>query len=373
VADDDGQLAVDQPNYASYKREATEVAATRSRMLRSAPPLRRGALLIRGPSAWQSGSPSLRCIVKNAAPRPGHMSCNYLPTHFGGRFSEKASAPRYNPATAAIDLTAGYFACSAMRCSSGDREVVDCLFGGADRHRAVLADGLRQRSRDERFACRHHLVDEAELVAFLGGDVPRGEDHAHGRASDRSGAAGGAIRRRAREADVRLGHATSHSEAMMRSQASAISKPPPIATPLTAAMTACRSRNAKSARRIRRRPSRAAAGRPAFQIVAGTERLIPGAGDDRDPLLRSAEKSSNILFQFEMRVDMQGVINFGRDSVTTVIGPLRVTLENFKSMFAPFLFCGEEFVAWILARSRRPIPSITQGACASQAIFHCLT
>src|SRR4030081_3589139 len=36
-------------------------------MQRSAPRLRRGALLIRGP--WV---PALRCIVKNAAPRPGH-------------------------------------------------------------------------------------------------------------------------------------------------------------------------------------------------------------------------------------------------------------------------------------------------------------
>ena len=43
------------------------------RMLRNAPRLRRGALLIRGPSsishAWV---PALRSSVKNAAPRPGH-------------------------------------------------------------------------------------------------------------------------------------------------------------------------------------------------------------------------------------------------------------------------------------------------------------
>jgi hypothetical protein len=38
-------------------------------MLRSAPLLRRGALLIRGLSI-----PALRCIVKNAAPRPGNES-----------------------------------------------------------------------------------------------------------------------------------------------------------------------------------------------------------------------------------------------------------------------------------------------------------
>jgi hypothetical protein len=34
----------------------------------------------------------------------------------------------------------------------------------------------------------------------------------------------------------------------------------------------------------------------------------------------------------------------GRDSVTIVIGPLRVTSENFRSMFAPVsIFCGAEY------------------------------
>jgi len=34
----------------------------------------------------------------------------------------------------------------------------------------------------------------------------------------------------------------------------------------------------------------------------------------------------------------------GRDSVMIVTGPLRVTLENFRSMFAPVLiFCVEEY------------------------------
>src|ERR1035438_6706981 len=48
-------------------------AARVPRMLRSAPHLRRGALLIRGPSrrrgAWV---PALRCTARGAAPRPGH-------------------------------------------------------------------------------------------------------------------------------------------------------------------------------------------------------------------------------------------------------------------------------------------------------------
>jgi hypothetical protein len=41
------------------------------RMLRSMPHLRRGALLIRGPSLYP-WVPVLRSSVKNAAPRPGH-------------------------------------------------------------------------------------------------------------------------------------------------------------------------------------------------------------------------------------------------------------------------------------------------------------
>jgi hypothetical protein len=41
------------------------------RMLRNALLLRRGALLIRGPCSTRV--PALRCIVKNAAPRPGHV------------------------------------------------------------------------------------------------------------------------------------------------------------------------------------------------------------------------------------------------------------------------------------------------------------
>jgi hypothetical protein len=41
----------------------------------------------------------------------------------------------------------------------------------------------------------------------------------------------------------------------------------------------------------------------------------------------------------------------GRDSVTIVTRPLRVTLENFKSMFAPILiFCGEEYWPYISVR-----------------------
>jgi len=44
-------------------------------MRRSAPPLRRGALLVRGPSyeTWR-WVPALRSSAKSAAPRPGHAA-----------------------------------------------------------------------------------------------------------------------------------------------------------------------------------------------------------------------------------------------------------------------------------------------------------
>src|SRR5438270_5751146 len=75
------------------------------------------------------------------------------------------------------------------------KALLDCLLGSADRHRAVLADRLGATLRRRRcFALRNHLVDEAELVAFARGDVTRGSGKAK----------------------------TAFSEAMMRSQASAI-------------------------------------------------------------------------------------------------------------------------------------------------------
>src|ERR1700682_6427450 len=44
------------------------------------------------------------------------------------------------------------------------------LLGGADRHRAVLADGFRPALRGrQRFTRRHHLIDKTELVAFARG------------------------------------------------------------------------------------------------------------------------------------------------------------------------------------------------------------
>src|SRR5258708_17418184 len=84
----------------------------------------------------------------------------------------------------------------------------------------------------------------------------------------------------------------------------------------------------------------------------------------------SAEKSSNTLLSSKCASICSALYTSGRDNVTIVIGPLRVTFENFRSMFAPVVFSA--------ARNSRPAPPvrchpITQLPCASQALFPCLT
>ncbi len=55
-------------------------------------------------------------------------------------------------------------------------------------------------------------------------------------------------------------------------------------------------------------PAALAARRLPFQVVAGAERLVAGAGDDRDPLLGVGGEIVEHLVEFEMRVDMQRVV-----------------------------------------------------------------
>ena len=58
-------------------------------------------------------------------------------------------------------------------------------------------------------------------------------------------------------------------------------------------------------------PAALAAGGLPFQVVARAERLVAGAGNDRDPLFRIGGEIVEHLVQFEMRVGMQRVVNFG--------------------------------------------------------------
>src|ERR1700731_4522696 len=101
------------------------------------------------------------------------------------------------------------------------------------------------------------------------------------------------------------------SEAMMRSQARAISKPPPMATPLTAAMIGLSQSNREVS------PANPPVSHPRlppppplpFQVVAGAERLVAGTGDDRDPLLGIGGEVVEHLVQFEMCIGMQRVVH----------------------------------------------------------------
>ena len=105
------------------------------------------------------------------------------------------------------------------------------------------------------------------------------------------------------------------SEAMMRSQASAISKPPPMATPLTAAITGL----SRSWRLVR--PPKPLGGdmRPPaglgaqlgviLEVVAGRERLVAGAGDDRDPQLGIGRELVEDVRQLLVRHRVQRVVD----------------------------------------------------------------
>jgi hypothetical protein len=87
----------------------------------------------------------------------------------------------------------------------------------------------------------------------------------------------------------------------------------------------------------------------------------------------SAEKSSNTLLSSKCASICSALYTSGRDSVMIVIGPLRVTLENFRSMFAPILFfCGEEYCADTSAPPSDAI-QLRKRAARAQAIFRCLT
>src|SRR5712664_798629 len=196
-----------------------------------------------------------------------------------------------------------------------DREaLLNCLLGGADRHWAVLADGLRPAFRgDKRFACRHYLVDEAEFVTFLGGDVARGEDHAHGalqtdlaRQPVQSAGERGEADMRFGQCEPRILGGNDQVAGQRNLEATAHRHAVDGGDDRLVAVEA-RSQSGESAGV---RAALAAGGLP-FQIVAGAERLVPGAGDDRYPLLRIGGKVVEYLVQFEMRVDMQRVINFG--------------------------------------------------------------
>ena len=119
------------------------------------------------------------------------------------------------------------------------------------------------------------------------------------------------------------------SEAMMMSQASAISKPPPMATPFTAAITGL-SRSKRLASPPK--PLGGWTGRlpvllldlgVVLEVVAGAERLVAGAGDDGDPQLGIGLELVEGLGQFLVRHGMAGVVDLrpvDRDDHQAAVG-----------------------------------------------------
>ena len=102
------------------------------------------------------------------------------------------------------------------------------------------------------------------------------------------------------------------SEAMMRSQASAISKPPPIATPLTAAMIGL----SQSKRVVR--PAKPPLSQPRlppaachFRSLPAQNALSPAPVTIATHCSGSAAEIVEHLVELEMRVDMQRVVHLG--------------------------------------------------------------
>src|SRR5258706_1805672 len=194
------------------------------------------------------------------------------------------------------------------------KALLDRLLGGADRHRAVLADGFRPAlGRRQGFALRHHLIDKTELVAFARADVARGEDHAHGALQPDLARQPMQSAGQRGEADARLGQ---REYRILRGDDE-------VAGQRDLKTAAHRDTVDGGDDRLVAVEARVQSGKPAgipaalsprrlpFQVVAGTKRLVAGAGDDRDPLLGIGGKIVEHLVQLEMRVGMQRVVNLG--------------------------------------------------------------
>src|SRR5260370_9840613 len=168
------------------------------------------------------------------------------------------------------------------------KALLDGLLGGADRHRAVLADRFRPAfGRRQGFTLRYHLIDETELMAFARADVTRGEDHAHGALEPDL----------ARQPVQSAGQRRKAAAPLGQREGRILRGDDEIAGHLDLETAAHRDAVDGGDDRLvaveaRGQPGKAA-GIPAalspprlpFQVVAGTKRPVAGHGGDRDPLL----------------------------------------------------------------------------------------
>ena len=117
-------------------------------------------------------------------------------------------------------------------------------------------------------------------------------------------------------------------------------------------------------------PAALAARRLPFQIVAGAERLVAGAGDDRDPLLGIGGEIVEHLVELEMRVDMQRVVHFRARQRDDRDRALARHLGEFQvHVCSRLIFCGEEYWPRYSARRRPDTIQLRKRACACQALF----
>src|SRR5258708_32518574 len=137
---------------------------------------------------WSEG-PDLRCAIAHRGISRFRVRCfasprndvSLLPHPFRRTLFRKCLRPFDVILRRRHRLHRGILALFGDRLLQRHREaLLNGLLAGADRHRAVLADRLRPAlSGCQRFAGWNHLIHKTEFVAFLCGDMARGEDHAH--------------------------------------------------------------------------------------------------------------------------------------------------------------------------------------------------
>lgn len=175
------------------------------------------------------------------------------------------------------------------------------------------------------------------------------------------------------EADARaLRSAKVFSAAMMRSQASAISKPPP-STPLTAVMIGLSCSQKARCRRSRPCSSRASRSRPAISDRC-RQKFVVGAGDDRYPL-GSAEKSSNTFVEPECASMCSALYTSGARQRDDRTGSFARYPDEFQIHVCSRcdFFCGEEYWRRYQRVAAVRYHAIMQGIRACQALLPCLT
>ncbi len=241
------------------------------------------------------------------------------------------------------------------------KPALDRLLGSADRHRRILGNRFRPAlGGGERFAGRNHLIHKAEFESLLGRDVARGEDHAHGALETNLPrqpvhAAGEGC-----EPDARLGQrkrcilrrddevagqrdlkTAAHRHAVDGGDDRLVAIEPRGEAGETALV-----------------PAALAACRLPLQVVAGAERLVAGAGDDRYPLLGVGGEIVEHLVELEMRVDMQRIVHFRPRQRDDRDRPLARHPGEFQvHVCSRFDFLRRRILATIIAPARRPMPS----------------